>query len=124
MVARILIVDDSPLFREGLRASLKSNPDWEICGEAGDGFAAITQTRSLTPHLIVMDLSMPYMGGIEAASEILKEFPRLPILLLTLYMSNQLAEVARNVGIRATLSKKAMRELPDAIHAVLHGATF
>jgi PleD family two-component response regulator len=83
MAIRILIVDDSALFRQGVRDTLESNRDWELCGEAADGRQAIEGNRSLTPHLIVMDFSMPGMTGLEAASEILKEFPKLPILLLT-----------------------------------------
>jgi DNA-binding NarL/FixJ family response regulator len=83
---RILIVDDSAIFREGLRAMLEAHTDWEVCGEAMDGVEGVQKNRLLKPHLIIMDLSMPQMSGIDAAIEILKEFPKVPILLLTLYL--------------------------------------
>ena len=124
MAIRILIVDDSVLFRQGVRDTLESNPDWEVCGEAATGLQAIDRNRSLTPQLIIMDFSMPGMTGLEAACEILKEFPKLPILLSTLYLTRQLAEQARNVGVRGILSKTSMHHLNDGIEALLRGEDF
>lgn len=103
MAIRILIVDDSAIFREGLRPLLEAHVDWKVCGEAVNGIDGVQKNRVLKPHVIIMDLSMPRMSGIEAATEILKEFPNVPILLLTLYLTTQLAEEARRVGIRGTL---------------------
>ncbi len=120
VVIRILIVDDSAIFREGLRAMLEAHADWEVCGEAMNGVEGVQKNRLLKPHLIIMDLSMPQMSGIEAAAEILKEFPKVPILLLTLYLTPQLTQEARKVGIRATLSKTATNHLVGGIDAVLH----
>ncbi|MGH9730364.1 MAG: response regulator [Candidatus Acidiferrales bacterium] len=119
MAIRILIVDDSAIFRQDLRETLEAEVNWEVCGEAVDGFEAILKNRLLGPQLIVMDLSMPRMTGIEAAFEILRDFPEVPILLLTLYSTPQLAEHARNIGIRATLSKTAMHRLVGDIQALL-----
>lgn len=124
MAVRILIVDDSALFRQGVRGLLEANLDWQVCGEAIDGLDGIAKTRLLTPHLIIMDLSMPRMAGIEAASEILKEFPHVPILLLALYATRQLVEAAQKVGIRATVAKTAMRDLTDGVRALLRGECF
>jgi DNA-binding NarL/FixJ family response regulator len=121
MAIRILIVDDSAIFRESLRAMLDAHDGWEVCGEAVDGSEAIRKNRALTPNLIVMDMSMPYMTGIEAACEILKEFPKAPIILLTLYLTRQLAEQARDIGIRGMLSKTAMDHLVRGIDSVLRG---
>jgi DNA-binding NarL/FixJ family response regulator len=115
MDIRILIVDDSAIFRQGLRETLEAEVGWQVCGEAVDGLDAIEKNRLLTPHLIVMDLSMPRMTGLEAASEILREFPKVHILLLTLYLTSQLTEEARAVGIRATMSKTAMQQLKNGI---------
>lgn len=119
MAIRILIVDDSAVFREGLRTMLEDHPDWQVCGEAKNGVEAIQKNRLLVPQLIVMDLSMPSMSGIEAAHEIFKEFPKVPILLLTLYLTHQLGEQARDAGIRATLSKTQMHHLFSEIEAIL-----
>ena len=119
MAIRILIVDDSAIFREGLRTMLEDHVDWQVCGEAVNGLEAVKKNRLLAPQLIVMDLSMPYMTGIEAAHAILKEFPKVPILLLTLYLTHPLAEQARDLGIRATLSKTDMQHLVCEIEAVL-----
>jgi DNA-binding NarL/FixJ family response regulator len=124
MALRILIVDDSALFRQGVRGMLEINRDWEVCGEAVDGLDGVAKNRLLTPHLIIMDLCMPRMAGIEAASEILKEFPNVPILMLALYVTRQLVEAAQNVGIRATVAKTAMHDLTDGIRALLRGECF
>lgn len=121
---RILIVDDSALFRQGIREALERNPEWEICGEAADGLQAIQQNRKLTPNLIVMDFSMPGMTGLEAACRILKDFPKVPILLLTLYLTRQLEEEAHNCGVLGVLSKTAMYHVGDGIRALLKGEHF
>jgi CheY-like chemotaxis protein len=81
-------------------------------------------TLDLTPHLIVMDLSMPRMTGLEAAHVISKEFPRVPIFLLTLYLTHHLAAQAHALGIRATLSKTDMQYLIGEIEAILSSAEF
>lgn len=119
MPLRILIVDDSAIFRRGLRMVLKSRPDWEVCGEAVDGVEAVEKAHKLNPDLVIMDFSMPRMTGLEAAREMLKEFPRVPILLLTLFLTGQLAEEASKVGIRASLQKNTMRSLMDGIDDIL-----
>ena len=121
MAIRILIVDDSAVFRQGLRTMLEPRVDWEICGEAADGLEGIEQNRLLIPNLILMDLSMPRMTGLESAAAILKEFPKVPIVLLTLYVTKQLAQAARNAGIRATISKTRMHDLAGGIDEALYG---
>lgn len=121
MAIRILIIDDSGAFREGLRALLEARADWEVCGEATDGMEAVQKNRVLKPHVIIMDQSMPRMSGIEAAQKILKESPKVSILLLTMYLTKQLTEEAYKVGIRATFSKTATGNLLDSIDALLCG---
>lgn len=94
---------------------LQSRPEWEVCGEARDGIEGIAKTRELNPDLVIMDFSMPHMTGLEAAREVLKEFPSIPILLLTLFLTGQLAEAAGKVGICASLQKNTMRNLLECV---------
>jgi DNA-binding NarL/FixJ family response regulator len=124
MMIRILIVDDSPIFREDLRELLGAHADWEVCGEALDGLDGVQKNRLLKPDLIIMDLSMPHMSGLEATTEILKDSPKVPILLLTLYLTPQIAGEARNAGIRVTLSKTASSHIIGGIDAVLRDEEF
>ena len=121
MAMKILIVDDSLVFRQSLRNMLESRVDWEVCGEAADGQEGVEKNRSLIPNLILMDFSMPRMTGLESAAEILKEYPKVPIVLLTLYVTKQLEQEARNIGIRATVSKTRMHELTESINLALQG---
>ena len=79
--------------------------DWEVCGEAVDGFDAVQKNRALKPHFIVMDLSMPRMSGMEAAREILKEFPNVLILLLTLYHTRQVEDMREGLGFERHCQK-------------------
>ncbi|HET9132043.1 MAG TPA: response regulator transcription factor [Terriglobia bacterium] len=121
MAIHILIVDDSAPFREGLRALLEDHAGWDVCGEAANGLEGVEKNRLLKPDVIIMDQSMPRMCGIAAAQEILKDFPKVSILLLTLYLTKQLAEEALKSGIRATSSKTATSHIVGDINALLHG---
>jgi DNA-binding NarL/FixJ family response regulator len=84
---------------------VEAETDWEVCGEAENGSVAVEMVRQSAPNAILMDLSMPVMNGLDAAREIHKIVPGLPILLFTLHNSSQLAEEARRAGIKAVLSK-------------------
>jgi two-component system, NarL family, response regulator LiaR len=121
MAVRILIVDDSAIFRQGLRTILEEQRDGAVCGVAVDGVEAVQQNRDLRPNLIIMDFSMPRMSGLDAARQILAEFPNVPILMVTLYLTRQLEEDARKVGIRETLSKTALSRLVRTIRQLLEG---
>jgi len=116
MSARILIADDSPAVRTGLRHLLGKNPDWEICGEAIDGLDAVDKAQHLTPDLIVLDYFMPKLNGVEAARELAKLVPGVPILMETPYLSRQLIVDARKAGIRGAISTiDVERDLVSAI---------
>src|SRR5947199_116829 len=80
-------------------------PEWEVCGESEDGRDAVQKTRELNPDLIVMDFAMPQMNGVEAAREITRSAPTLPILMFTMYMSSQLVDEAKGSGIRGAVDK-------------------
>jgi DNA-binding NarL/FixJ family response regulator len=121
---RILIVDDSALLRQQLRRLLQQNPHWEVCGESEDGREAVQKTRELNPDLIVMDFAMPQMNGVEAAREITKSSPELPILMFTMYMSNQLVDEAKGSGIRGAVDKNEAGKVVKGIEALLRGESF
>ena len=97
-MVRILIANDSPPVRRGLRTLLEFNSDWQVCGEAVDGADAVEKAQQLAPDLIFMDFSMPQMDGVQAAQEIAESGAEIPILLFTLNLSPQIAELARNAG--------------------------
>lgn len=106
MNVRILVVDDNAKVRDGLRLLLQSHADWEVCGEAADGIEAIEKYRQLTPDLLIVDVSMPRMNGLDASLEILKFSPRILILLYTSYLTAQLIDVAHKAGIRGTFQRQ------------------
>lgn len=124
MSVRILVVDDNAALRGHLRLLLESHADWEICGEAADGFEAIEKYRRLRPDLLLVDVSMPRMNGLDASLEILKLSPEIPILLYTSYLTAQLIESAHKAGIRGTVSKDATHLLVVGVETLLRGEEF
>jgi CheY-like chemotaxis protein len=118
---RILIADDHPEIRRVLRRLLTLE-DWHVCAEAADGPEAIQAARQHHPDVIIMDLSMPHMSGIQAAIEILKECPNTLIMLITAF---ELSETdVCDTGIRGSVSKIALNRIPDGIRAMLRGEEF
>lgn len=107
------------MFRRGLRELLESHNGWEVCGEAVDGIDAIQKNRLLSPDLVITDFAMPRMTGLEASSEILKESPKRPILLISLFATHELAQQAQETGISATLSKAETDSLVPCIEALV-----
>jgi len=123
-MTRILIVDDSPLVRQRLRDLLETHPGWNVCGEAVNGQDAVNQAAELNPHLIVLDFLMPGMDGMQAAREIGKLVPHVPILMFTMHLSRQLVEEARNVGIRGAVAKSDVRHVIEGVEALLRHESF
>jgi DNA-binding NarL/FixJ family response regulator len=119
---RLLIVDDHAEVRKALRRLLTVE-DFDVCAEAADGLEAIQATRLFKPDVILMDLFMPHMTGLQAAEEIRKEFPATPIMLVT-STDASIEQAARNVGIRGTVSKMATQEIVPCIRAMLRGDEF
>lgn len=116
---RVLIVDDHPLFRYGLRSSLESVPDIEVVGEAVNGRSAIVLARSLRPDVIVMDLNMPGLTGIEAIRRIVADNPSVSVLVLTMLDDDESVFAAMRAGARGYLLKGANPDdIVRAIHAV------
>ncbi|MFZ1141604.1 MAG: response regulator transcription factor [Candidatus Sulfotelmatobacter sp.] len=123
-MTRILIADDSRPVRCGLRTLLGLNSDRQVCGEAVDGADVVEKAQQLAPDLILMDFSMPQMDGVQAAQEIAKSGTDIPILLVTLNLSSEIMELARNAGLRGAMSKSEISKLPYAIRALQRGETF
>jgi DNA-binding NarL/FixJ family response regulator len=126
MTTRILIVDDHEIVREGLRSHLaRSRPDWDICGEATDGEQAIELTRELKPDLVILDITMPRMSGLEASSRMRKQGVTIPVLIFTTHDSERLAAEVRQAGAQGyVLKSQAVRHLVQAIDTILAGGTF
>jgi two-component system, chemotaxis family, chemotaxis protein CheY len=123
MDLRILVVEDSALTRKMLRTVLKTR-NWTVCGEAENGLAGVQQFELLHPDVVVLDLTMPEMNGIEAAQRISNLDSRVPLILFTLCNIEELAGAARNAGIYATVSKDRVLDLVHAIEsAVTEGQT-
>jgi two-component system nitrate/nitrite response regulator NarL len=116
MPTRILVVDDVPAIRHALRLRIESETDWEICGEAENGRVAIQRVQECSPDVVILDLSMPVMNGLDAARQIKAIAPRTHILMFTLYTCPQLVEEARKAGVEDVLSKSAAGA--DMLHAV------
>jgi DNA-binding NarL/FixJ family response regulator len=105
MSKHILLVDDSDTCRRVTRLFLESQPDLEVCGEAVDGVDAIEKAKQLKPDLILLDLAMPRMNGVEAASVLKSMMPRMPIVMFTLYKELLGNSLTSKIGIDAVLSK-------------------
>src|ERR1700719_3090065 len=119
--ARLLIVDDHEIFRRGLRALLEPSSEWEICGEAVDGLDAVEQCKSLKPDIVVLDVSMPRLNGLEAARLIRRENPESKIVIITQHDSPQIRSAALEAGARAFVTKSAVgSELVSALRNLLH----
>jgi CheY-like chemotaxis protein len=117
-VRRILVVDDHEVVRIGIVNLLKDS--WDVCGQAANGLEAIEKVRELQPDLVLMDLRMPVMGGTEATRTIRAMSPNTKVVLLSMYESETVVELARLMGADACLSKRcAATELRKAIAAVL-----
>jgi len=119
---RVLIADDHPLFRNGLRALLEADPETEVIGEAATGEEACTLASSLQPDVILMDLNMPVVSGIEATRRILHTSPHIRILVVTMYEDDHSVFTAMRAGARGYLLKGASPdEVLRAIAAVGSG---
>jgi DNA-binding NarL/FixJ family response regulator len=121
---RILLADDHPIFRYGLRAVLASDPETELVGEAGSGEEAVELTRRLQPDVILMDITMPGLNGVEATRRILAELPGTNILIVTMYDDSASVLAALRAGARGYLIKGADREeMLRAVRAAAAGQT-
>ncbi|MNK97593.1 Oxygen regulatory protein NreC [compost metagenome] len=122
---RVLICDDHPLLRSGLRLVLEAEPALEVVGEAGDGVEVLSQVAALEPDLVLMDISLPKINGLKATASIFKQFPEVKVLLLSMHESKEYVTEALKAGASGYVPKKAVdSELITAIHRIHEGHLF
>jgi len=102
---RILVADDSRAVRRGLVNLLSLEKSWQVCGEVEDGASVLPKARELRPELVLLDMSMPGMNGLEAAAELRREFPQIKILILSQHDPAPLSAAAKIAGADACLDK-------------------
>ncbi len=119
---RIIVADDHPVVRFGVKNMLNNEPDFEVVGEAEDGDQAVTETLELEPDVLLLDLAMPRLPGLEAMRAIMSRSPRVKILLLTSTISTQQVIEALQIGARGIVLKDSVAgDLGEALRAVLSG---
>ncbi len=125
MSLRILLVDDHEVVRRGLSVLLRAKPDWEVCGEASNGREAVEKALKLNPDVVILDVGMPNLNGLEATRQIVKARPEARILILTLHDSDTLVQEVLNAGARGFLLKSdAARDLVTAVEALQNNKTY
>jgi len=127
MAVRILLVDDHPIVRQGLRTLLEGRPGWEVVGEASDGIEALDKVETLQPDIVVLDVTMPRMNGLEACRLIQKKKmgAGLEVLFVTQHDSPQMMREALDAGARGYVVKSnAARDLLEAVEAVSQHRAF
>lgn len=122
---RILIADDHEVARRGIRFLLEGHPGWEVCGEAKDGREAVEMATTLKPDVILLDIGMPNLNGLDAARQILATSPDMRIIILTMHDNEQVVREVLSAGARAFLLKSdAGRDLVTAVEALQQQRTF
>jgi two-component system response regulator NreC len=125
MPIQILIADDDSPIRRLLRRVIEDHAGWQVCGEAETGREVLDKIGDLSPDVVVMDLAMPQMNGLQAAREVCKVAPHLPMLLLTVQqVSRELADEARAAGFQGAVSKSTGSEVVKGIESLLRKEYF
>jgi DNA-binding NarL/FixJ family response regulator len=122
---RVLLAEDHTLVRQGFRRILEDDPRITVAGEASTGLSAIQLSKELKPDVVVMDLSMPELGGLEASAEILKVFPETKILILSMYSNQAYVRKAFEIGAKGYILKNAIElDLTRAVIALAEGGAY
>jgi len=123
-LVRILVVDDNPAVRSYLRSILEQQTAWQVCDEARTGAEAIRRVKNAPPDVILLDFQMPDLNGLDVAQQISQLFPQIPILMVTIHLSNQLADAARKAGIRGACAKQDVGSIVQAVDVLLNQGTY
>jgi two-component system response regulator NreC len=124
-VIRVLIADDHGVVRKGLRFLLSQDPDIEVVGEAEDGRDAVRLAAETDPHVVILDIAMPQLNGLDAAAQISKQHPRTGVILLSMHSDEEFVVRALTAGAKGYLLKdSAEPDIVRAVHAVAAGKTF
>lgn len=116
----VLIADDNLTVRRSLRSLIESSTDWRVCGEAENGEVAVEKVQALSPDVLILDLAMPVMNGLEAARRITQVAPDVAMVMFTMHANEQLAREAEVVGIRRIASKaEGAKDLVSTIRSLL-----
>ncbi|MGD0542859.1 MAG: response regulator transcription factor [Candidatus Acidiferrales bacterium] len=118
MPLKILLVDDERMVRSALQRLLSARPEWKVVGEAIDGLDAVSKARDLKPDVVIMDVTMPEMNGLQATPAIKKENPAIEILIFTQHDSNQIVREAQKAGASGYLLKSQAHWLAAAVDAI------
>ena len=120
----ILLAEDHPIVRTGLRSMLGGSTDFKVIGEAENGLQAVTMAARLCPDVVVMDITMPLLDGLEATRQILQNAPATKVLVLTAHADAMFIEQAKALCAAGYLTKDTAMVLPDAIRAICKGVPF
>lgn len=124
-IIRLVLADDHTLFREGLRSLLERFPDVVVVGEATNGREVIDVVQTTTPDIVLMDISMPEVDGLEATATLTRLYPRVHVIIVSMHGVGRFAEEAMRAGAKGFLMKDvAARELQEAIHVVMRGEIY
>lgn len=125
METKVLLADDHAILREGLRMVLDAQPQIKVVGEADDGREAVEMAESLHPDVVVMDIAMPNLNGLEATRQIKRRHPEIKVVILTMHENQQyLMQIVKAGATGAVLKRSAGTELLTAINAAAHGQSY
>jgi len=125
MSTRILLVDDHGVVREGLRSLIEKQPDMEVVGEAENGRKAVELVRELLPDVVITDITMPNLNGVDATRQIVREFPKVKVLALSIHSNRAFVADMLKAGASGYVLKECtFDDLVEAVHAVASGSTY
>jgi len=123
-VVRIFVVEDNPAVRRYLRGVLEQQHGWRVCDEARNGTEAVERFSQIKSDLVVLDFQLPERNGLDVARHIIEVSPHTPILIITLFLSSQLAEEARKIGVKGVCAKADISSVVDAVGALLRKESY